>query len=153
MIIELNNVIKNPDALFFDRLTDADYEYLLSKAINSIIAAIKRGKLTDYEGMEDKMERYRREQSAVLTFLYDMHHTKETLMKKPCMVVYKEFEQYCHDVGMKPVKKTNFDTEICKELKMSKKNTTNMPAGDNNQTWRICWYEAYSQNSIGIDEL
>lgn len=138
MIIELNNKIKNPDMFFFERMTDADYEYLLSKSIEAIKAAIKRGKLTDYEGMEDKMERYRREQSAVLTYLYDMKLDKDALMKKPCMVVYKEFEQYCHDVGMKPVKKTNFDTEICKELKMSKKNTTNMPAGDSNQTWRFC---------------
>lgn len=138
MIIELNNKIKNPDMFFFDRLTDADYEYLLSKSISAIKDAIKRGKLTDYEGMEEKMERYRREQSAVLTYIYDMKIDKDSLMKKPCMVVYKEFEQYCHDVGMKPCKKTNFDTEICKELKMSKKNTTNMPAGDNNQTWRFC---------------
>lgn len=138
MIIELNNKIKNPDMFFFERLTDADYEYLLCKSITAVKDAIKRGKLTDYEGMEDKMERYRREQSAVLTYLYDMKLDKEALMKKPCMVVYKEFEQYCYDVGMKPVKKTNFDTEICKELKMHKKNTTNMPAGDNNQTWRFC---------------
>lgn len=138
MIIELNNRIKNPDIFFFDRLTDADYEYLLSKSISAIKEAIKRGKLTDYEGMEAKMERYRREQSAVLTYIYDMKIDKDSLMKKPCMVVYKEFEQYCHDVGMKPCKKTNFDAEICKELKMSKKNTTNLPGGDSNQTWRFC---------------
>lgn len=138
MIIELNNRIKNPDIFFFDRLTDADYEYLLSKSISAIKEAIKRGKLTDYEGMEAKMERYRREQSAVLTYIYDMKIDRDSLIKKPCMAVYKEFEQYCRDVGMKPCKKTNFDAEICKELKMSKKNTTNMPAGDNNQTWRFC---------------
>jgi hypothetical protein len=110
----------------------------LCKSIIAIQNAIKKGKLTDYVGMEEKMERYRREQSAVLTYIYDMKLDRDSLMKKPCMVVYKEFEQYCHDVGMKPCKKTNFDTEICKELKMSKKNTTNMPAGDSNQTWRFC---------------
>lgn len=138
MIIELNNRIQNPDMFFFDRLTDADYEYLLYKAIGAVADAIKRGKLTEGAGMYEKTERYRREQSAVLTFLYDMNYDRNTLMKKPCMVVYKEFEQYCRDVGMKVCKKTNFDAEICNELKMKKKNTTNMPAGDNNQTWRYC---------------
>lgn len=138
MIIELNNRIKNPDIFFFERLTDADYAYLLSKAIAAVTAAIKRGKLTDYDGLAEKMEKYRREQSATLSFISDMGYDRDKLLKKPCMVVYKEFEQYCRDVGMKVCKKTNFDTEICKELKMTKKNTTNMPAGDNNQTWRFC---------------
>lgn len=138
MIIELNNKIKNPDVFFFDRLTDADYAYLLCKAIAAITAAIKRGKLTDYDGLAEKMEKYRREQSATLSFLSDMGYDRDKLLKKPCMVVYKEFEQYCRDVGLKVCKKTNFDAEICRELKMHKKNTTNMPAGDMNQTWRFC---------------
>lgn len=138
MIIELNNKIKKPDMFFFDRLTDADYEYLLCKALNAVTAAIKNGKLTDYEGLEEKMEKYRREQSATLSFLEDMGYDRDKLMKKPCMVVYKEFEQYCHDVGLKVCKKTNFDSELCRELKMQKKNTTNMPEGDSNQTWRYC---------------
>ena len=138
MIIELNNKIKNPDPFFFDRLTDADYAYLLSKSISAITAAMKKGKLTDYDGLAEKMEKYRREQSATLSFITDMGYDKDKLMKKPCMVVYKEFEQYCRDVGLKVCKKTNFDSEICRELKMTKKNTTNMPAGDMNQTWRFC---------------
>ena len=138
MIIELNNKIAKPDMFFFDRLTDADYEYLLSKAITAVTAAIKRGKLTDYDGLEEKMEKYRREQSATLSFLSDMNYDKDSLMKKPCMVVYKEFEQYCHDVGLKVCKKVNFDSEVCRELQMSKKNTTNTTEGDTNQTWRFC---------------
>lgn len=138
MIIELNNKIAKPDMFFFDRLTDADYEYLLSKAIAAVTAAIKRGKLTDYDGLEEKMEKYRREQSATLSFLSDMNYDKDSLMKKPCMVVYKEFEQYCRDVGLKVCKKVNFDSEVCRELQMSKKNTTNTTEGDTNQTWRFC---------------
>lgn len=138
MIIELNNKITKPDMFFFDRLTDADYEYLLSKAISAVTKAIKNGKLTSYDGAEEKLERYRREQSATLSFLTDMSYNRDTLYKKPCMVVYKEFEQYCRDVGLKVVKKTNFDSELCRELNMVKKNTTNMKVGDMNQTWRYC---------------
>lgn len=138
MIIELNNKITKPDMFFFDRLTDADYEYLLSKAISAVTKAIKNGKLTSYDGAEEKLEKYRREQSATLSFLTDMTYNRDNLYKKPCMVVYKEFEQYCRDVGLKVVKKTNFDSELCRELNMVKKNTTNMKVGDMNQTWRYC---------------
>ena len=138
MIIQLDNKIEKPDIFFFDRLTDADYEYLLSKSIDAVLAAIKAGKLTEYADVETKIEEYRREQSSTLSFLNEYGYTKKNIDHRPCMVLFKEYEQYCHDVGFKPVKKINFDKEVCDELKMKKKNTTWSGETETNQTWRFC---------------
>lgn len=136
MIIELNNVIQNPDVFFFDRLTDADYEYLLYQAIVKVKAAIKAGKLSENDVAEIRKETYRKEQSSVLTFLSDNDITTASVDHQPCMPIYKDYEQYCKSVGFKPVKKINFDKEICKELKLTKKNTTWIQDPEVNQTWR-----------------
>ena len=111
---------------------------MLSKSIDAVLAAIKAGKLTEYADVETKIEEYRREQSSTLSFLNEYGYTKKNIDHRPCMVLFKEYEQYCHDVGFKPVKKINFDKEVCDELKMKKKNTTWTGEEKTNQTWRFC---------------
>lgn len=138
MLVELNNKIEQPDMFFFDRLTDADYEYLLSKAIDKLLAAIKAGKLSETCESSEAKENYRKEQSSVLSFIRDFGYDRKKLDHRPCMPVFNEYVQYCHEVGFKASKKINFDKELCEELQMKKKNTTYSGEEETNQTWRFC---------------
>lgn len=137
MIIEINKKIEKPDPLFLDRLTESDYEYLLSVAIEKLIAALKVCKLTECESSRIKLEEYKTDQSSVLSFLHDYKYTKELVDHKPCTVLYEEYKQYCYDTGFKTLKKVNFDKEICEEYKMMKKNTTYNKGNEQNQCWRF----------------
>lgn len=137
MIVELNNKVENPDPFFFERLTEQDYEYLLWKAINALLDAMKRNKLTESAESLIKLEEYRTEQSSVLMFLREFDYNRKTLDHRPCMDLYTEYEGYCRDTGFKPLKKVKFDREVCEELKMQKRNTTWKGDAELNQTWRF----------------
>lgn len=137
MIVELNNKVDNPDPFFFERLTEQDYEYLLWTAINHLLEAMKRNKLTETSESLIKLEEYRTEQSSVLMFLREFGYNSKSMDHRPCMEVFKEYEAYCHDTGFKPIKKVKFDREICEELGMSKRNTTWKEEKEINQTWRF----------------
>lgn len=137
MIIEINKKIENPDPFFMERLTESDYEYLLSVAIEKLLAALKVNKLTECESSKQSLEEYKTNQSSVLSFLRDFNYTKERLDHRPCMDVFVEYEQYCRDTGFKPLKKVNFDKELCDELKMNKRNTTWKEEKQINQCWRF----------------
>lgn len=136
-IIEINKKIENPDPFFMERLTEADYEYLLSVAIERLLAALRVNKLTECESSKQSLEEYKTNQSSVLSFLRDFNYTKERLDHRPCMDVFVEYEQYCRDTGFKPLKKVNFDKELCDELKMNKRNTTWREEKQINQCWRF----------------
>ena len=137
MIIEINKKIENPDPFFLDRLTENDYEYLLSVAIEKLVDALKRNKLTDCESSRIKLEEYKTNQSSVLSFMSDFNYDKKSINHKPCMEMFVQYEQYCRDTGFKPLKKVNFDKEICDEFKMQKKNTTWKEEKELNQCWRF----------------
>lgn len=137
MIVELNNKVQNPDPFFFERLTEQDYEYLLWVAIEKLLDAMKRNKLTETADSLIKLEEYRTEQSSVLMFLREFDYNRDKLDHRPCMDVFKEYEAYCHDTGFKPLKKIKFDREVCEELKMQKRNTTWKGEAELNQTWRF----------------
>ena len=117
-------------------MTDADYEYLLSVAIEKLIEALKVCKLTECESSRIKLEEYKTDQSSVLRFLKDFRYEKKTIDHIPCSVLYDEYKQYCMDTGFKTLKKVNFDKEICEEYKMVKKNTTYNKGPNQNQCWR-----------------
>ena len=132
------NKIEKPDPFFLERLTEQDYEYLLSVAIEKLIAALKVNKLTESESSKQQLDNYKTDQSSVLSFLRDFYYNKKNLDHRPCMEVFVEYEQYCRDTGFKPLKKVNFDREICDELKMHKKNSTWKEDEKTNQCWRFC---------------
>jgi putative DNA primase/helicase len=136
MIIEINKKIEKPDPLFLERLTEADYEYLLSVAIEKLIEALKVCKLTECESSRIKLEEYKTDQSSVLSFLSDFRYDKHKIDHMPCSVLYDEYKQYCMDTGFRTLKKVNFDKEICEEYKMVKKNTTYNKGNNQNQCWR-----------------
>lgn len=136
-IIDIDNKIEKPDPFFLDRLTEHDYEYLLSVAIEHLINALKVNKLTECESSNARLEQYKTEQSSVLSFLTDHGYDRKALDHKPCMELYIQYDQYCRETGFKPLKKVNFDKEVCEELKMYKRNTTWNKEQEINQCWRF----------------
>lgn len=137
MIIEINKKIENPDPFFLERLTESDYEYLLATAVAKLVAALGVNKLTECESSKIRLEEYKTDQSSVLSYIKDFRYKKSDIDHKPCTVLFKEYEQYCHDTGFKPLKKVNFDREICDEFKMEKRNTTWKEESEINQCWRF----------------
>lgn len=137
MIIDINNKIEKPDPFFMERLTDADYEYLLSVAIEKVVQALNRNALTECASSMMKLQQYKTEQSSVLSFLEEFNLDRVKLDHRPCMEIYTQYEQYCRDTGFKALKKINFDKEVCEEFKMQKKNTINSKKDDKNQCWRF----------------
>lgn len=137
MIVDINKRIEKPDPFFLERLTESDYEYLLSVAISKLIVAMGRNQLTECVSSAAKLEEYKTEQSSVLSFTRDMGYDAKSLSLEPCMVLYKEYEQYCRDTGFKPMKKVNFDKELMKSFKLDKRNTTSPSGPYQNQCWRF----------------
>ena len=136
LIIDINNKIENPDPFFLDRLTEQDYEYLLSKSIEALIKAMQVNHLTESQSALIKLAEYKTDQSSVLTFCKDFGYTRDKLDHKPCMPVYVEYKQYCLDTGFKPLKKVHFDKELMDEMRLDKANTTWKEENNSNQTWR-----------------
>ena len=136
LIIDINKKIDKPDPFFLDKLTEQDYEYLFSKAIEALLNAMKVNHLTESQSAMIKLSEYKTEQSSVLTFCKDFNYTKDSLDHKPCMLVYTEYKQYCMDTGFKALKKVHFDKEIMEEFKLNKANTTWKEENEINQAWR-----------------
>ena len=136
MIIDINKKIENPDPFFLERLTEQDYEYLLSVAVEKVLKCLKENKLTDCESAKIKLEEYKTDQSSVLSYIQDFGYTKKDIDHRPCMEMFVEYEQYCKDTGFKPLKKVNFDREICDEYKFTKRCTTWNRGRNQNQCWR-----------------
>lgn len=123
-ILEINNVIKKPDPFFLDRLTEKDYEYLLFKAIDAVRDAINRGELSKPASSMENLEKFRKSQSSVLTFLDYHEYTPKKLDYRVVTEVYAEYKQFANDEGYKPVRSSNFAREVCDEFRMIIKNTT-----------------------------
>lgn len=136
MIIEINNVIENPDPFFLDRLTEQDMEYLLSVAIEKLLVAMKNNKLSEDMSDKQRLEEYRVNQNSVLSYVKDYRYTKKDLDHRPCRELYIEYTSYCKETGYKALKKINFDKEICKEFKFTKQCTTWKEENETNQCWR-----------------
>lgn len=136
LIIDINHKIEHPDPFFMERLTEQDYEYLLSVAIDKLLGALTRNGLTHVESSVLTLQEYMTDQSSVLSFLRDKDYTKKRLDHKPCTEIYIEYDSYCRATGFKPLKKVNFDREICEEFKFVKRNTTWVGETSTNQCWR-----------------
>ena len=135
IIIDIDRKIENPDPFFLDKLTDRDYEYLLYISTLAIKKAIAKNQLTTYSGSEANLQKFRIDQSSVLSFLNYHSYTKASIsLVKPCKVLYEEYKEFCDEAGYKYMNRRNFQNEVCEELKMSMVNTT-IPG--ESQQWRF----------------
>ena len=134
IIVDIDTKIENPDPFFLDKLTEADYEYLLFKAVVAIREAIKKNSLSTYDGSEKNLEKFKIDQSSTLSFLEYCVYDKAKLTNKPCRQVYEEYKVFCDDAGYKPLNRRHFQEEVCDEYNMSIVNTT-IPG--ESQQWRF----------------
>ena len=93
-------------------------------------------KIVANEASKLTLEEYKTDQSSVLSYIQDFGYTKKDIDHRPCMEMFVEYEQYCKDTGFKPLKKVNFDREICEEFKFTKRCTTWNRGRNQNQCWR-----------------
>lgn len=133
VLINIDRPIKNPDPFFLDKLTPMDLQYLLAVSIKAVREAIARGKLTTCLSAELALERYKRDQSSVLSYADEYGYTAERFNMKECTKIYEEYKLFCQQYGYSPYKKGRFDNEICYTYNMDKKKTTNY---DGNPQWR-----------------
>jgi len=124
MIVDLNHKVEKPDYMLLEKLTDMDMEFLLWRSIEAVTKAMSRGSLTECESSVKLLEEYKLNQSSILCFLDENNYNKESMNGKSCKVIYDSYKTYCIDSGFKPLKQANFDSEICKEYKLNKRNTT-----------------------------
>ena len=133
VLINIDRPIEHPDPFFLEKLTDMDLQYLLSVSLKAVRAAISRGSLTNCLSAELALDRYRRDQSSVLSWIDEYGYTVERMNMQECNVMYEEYKAYCQQTGYLAYKKGRFDNEICVTFNMDKKRTTNY---DGNLQWR-----------------
>lgn len=133
VLINIDKPIENPDPFFLEKLTDMDMQYLLMVSLKAVRNAISKGKLTSCLSAELALERYKRDQSSILSWIDEYGYTAERMHLKECTLMYEEYKSYCQQCGYLAYKKGRFDNDICLTFNMDKKRTTN---GDANLQWR-----------------
>lgn len=133
VLINIDTPIENPDPFFLDKLTPMDMQYLLMISLKAVRAALARGRLTTCLSAELALERYKRDQSSILSWIDEYGYTAERMNMKDCASMYEEYKFYCQQCGYLPFKKGRFDSDLCTNFNMDKKRTTN---GDGNLQWR-----------------
>ena len=65
ILIELNTKVTQPDPLFMNKLTDADMEYFLFKAVDGVKLAIEEGRFRITQSEQKLLQIFKRRQSAL----------------------------------------------------------------------------------------
>lgn len=114
VLIELNNKVQHPDPLFMTKVTDVDMEYFLFKAVEGIKLAIEEGRFRIMHSENQLLEMFKRRQSALNEWIYELDIRVKDLNGKRCMTLYTQFVEWCANNGYtkKPVAYT-FREDIC----------------------------------------
>ena len=107
VLIELNNKIEKPDPLFMNKVTETDMEYFLFKAVEGIKLAIEEGRFRITQSEQELLKIFKRRQSPLNEWLYDMEMTLGDLQNKKCIILYKQFIEWCSNNGYSKLM-TNF---------------------------------------------
>lgn len=114
ILVELNNKVLRPDPLFMQKVVDKDMEYFLFKAVEGIKEALEVGHMVITQSEEALIEQFRRRQSPLFEFLYEHDIRLKDLVGKPCMILYKQFSEWCDEAGYtKKLTMFTFREEIC----------------------------------------
>lgn len=123
-IIEISRKIEKFDPFFIFKITDSDMEYLLYKSIQALLNALENNKLSEDETMIKELERFKIEQSSVLSFIEDTAMDTSNLNLAPTQTVYEIYRDYCERNGYKALNRLNFCNEVCDNLHLVVTNTT-----------------------------
>jgi putative DNA primase/helicase len=108
VIIPCDNHVTKPDPRIDEKLsTDNAKSYLLNLAIEGMQRIINQGGISQSKTIEETTQRYLAENDSVLSYL--MEHEVEG---KTVDTVYLQYQNYCEDVGLKPVSKISMGRRI-----------------------------------------
>ena len=114
VLIELNNKVKNPDPLFMNKVTDLDMEYFFFKAVEGIKQAIEEGHFRITQSEAQLLQQFKRRQSPLHEWLYENSFTLGDLYNKKCIVLYKQFIEWCTNNGYsKLLTSFTFKDDVC----------------------------------------
>lgn len=90
------------DPLIGEKITtDEALSYLLNLAIRGAKRLIKRGKVTEPARVKAALNRYKTDNSTVLTYIDDQELTELYILDKPKDILYSEFVDWCKVSGIK----------------------------------------------------
>lgn len=114
ILIELNEKIKTPDPLFMNKVTEADMEYFLFKAVEGIMLAIEEGRFKINQSEQDLLQLFKRRQSALSEWCYDVELTIGEVHNKRCLTLYQQFAEWCNMNGyFKILASYSFKEDVC----------------------------------------
>lgn len=116
VLIDMNTKIQKPTTFFCDKLSEADFEYLIYLAASAIRAALERGELTRSFVVDNNLQAYQRMQSALSEYIDDENITRDSLIGRDVGSVFAEYALYCQLNGMRPIGKHSFVSELCSLL-------------------------------------
>lgn len=114
ILIELNNKVANPDPRFMDKVTDADMQYFLFKAVEGIKLAIEEGRFRITQSELHLLELFKRRQSPLHEWLYSMEISLGDLHNHATMTLYKQYVAWCEENGYsKTLTAFSFKEDVC----------------------------------------
>ena len=114
VLIELNKKVLKPDPLFMNKVTDADMEYFLFKAVEGIKLAIEEGRFRITHSEDQLLNLFKRRQSPLNEWLYENDITTGDLHEQKCVLLYKQFVEWCNSNGYnKLMTNFTFKEDIC----------------------------------------
>ena len=114
VLVQFNHKVVNPDPLFMNKVTDMDMEYLLFKAVQGIKTAIEEGHFRLTTSENDMIRLFKRRQSSISEWIYDVDLTLGEVSGKQCMSLFKQYQMWCDDNGYgKKLSMFSFKESIC----------------------------------------
>lgn len=114
ILIELNHKVSNPDPLFIERVTEADMEYFIFKAVSAIKIALEEGRFRISQSEQHLLEVFKRRQSPLHEWLYDCDYRVKDFVGKRCITIYKIYRAWAEENGYnKLLTMYTFKEDIC----------------------------------------
>lgn len=137
-IIEFNKTVpvNKRDPFLVDKLTEQDYQYLLKVSIKAVANVIARNSLTQLSESQDAMEKYKTQNSSILSFLQESAIGIDEIHGHGVRDLYAAYKDYCDDGGYKKLQKSIFDSEISSLFDVDKK-ITSLGGKANKTRWVI----------------
>jgi len=106
VIIPFDNKVTTVDAEIDDKLaTENAKSYLLKLAIEGLNRIINNGGVSYSKTIEDVTNKYLTENDSVLSYLYHRDLDGKTIIGHTVDTVFLQYQNYCDDVGLKPLGK------------------------------------------------
>lgn len=118
------------DPLIKEKITtNKALSYLLNRALKGAKQLIKRKDFIQPKSVSDFMERYKIENSLVLTWIDETEITSEKIIHSTFENLYKDFKEWCSTYALTPTGPINTKKEICNRFGV-KSYRSKSPNGD-----------------------